>query len=146
MSFRQEPQLQQAELVANNHNCLSSVDKNDDNTAYLDDEEDNNQCSHVTIRDENGDHLYLETINRPHTANILASSSKFDEDDIGRNSHRLLGVRRFFIDIFRWLWAVISIKREPCQNTRTGKQYIFGYHPHGIIGMGAVGGIATEGK
>lgn len=33
-----------------------------------------------------------------------------------------------------------GIKRE-----RTGTQYIFGYHPHGIIGMGAVGGIATEG-
>lgn len=28
---------------------------------------------------------------------------------------------------------------------RTGTQYIFGYHPHGIIGMGALAAIATEG-
>lgn len=28
---------------------------------------------------------------------------------------------------------------------RVGRQYIFGYHPHGIISMGAIGAIATEG-
>lgn len=27
----------------------------------------------------------------------------------------------------------------------TGKKYIFGYHPHGIISMGLIGGISTEG-
>lgn len=27
----------------------------------------------------------------------------------------------------------------------TGEKYVFGYHPHGIIGMGLIGGIATDG-
>lgn len=27
----------------------------------------------------------------------------------------------------------------------TGKRYVFGYHPHGIIGMGVVGSIGSEG-
>lgn len=33
----------------------------------------------------------------------------------------------------------------PTKLKATGRKYIFGYHPHGIIGMGAFGGIATEG-
>ncbi|OWB85870.1 hypothetical protein B5S33_g4545 [[Candida] boidinii] len=28
---------------------------------------------------------------------------------------------------------------------RTGPRYIFGYHPHGVIGMGAIGAFASEG-
>ncbi|QNQ00885.1 YALIA101S02e02520g1_1 [Yarrowia lipolytica] len=34
---------------------------------------------------------------------------------------------------------------SPTKLKPTGRKYIFGYHPHGIIGMGAFGGIATEG-
>lgn len=43
--------------------------------------------------------------------------------------------------------SILSLFKSPQQPTpvRTGKQYIFGYHPHGIIGMGAMGGVLTEG-
>ncbi|ODQ67305.1 DAGAT-domain-containing protein [Nadsonia fulvescens var. elongata DSM 6958] len=34
---------------------------------------------------------------------------------------------------------------DPRYMKKTGKRYIFGYHPHGIVSMGAFGGLATEG-
>lgn len=49
-----------------------------------------------------------------------------------------------------WWWYYIfhrssSYDQPIDQMKRTNKRYIFGYHPHGIIGMGAIGGLATEG-
>lgn len=61
--------------------------------------------------------------------------------------------------IFRWLkwwikcyfwWAYILkdlLKLSSNKETivPTGKRYLFGYHPHGIIAMGALAGIGTDG-
>lgn len=45
-----------------------------------------------------------------------------------------------------WLFSPSSSKKtNQTKKERTGTQYIFGYHPHGIIGMGALAAIATEG-
>lgn len=80
---------------------------------------------------------------------IIQSSTEFAKtDDGGAGS---LGIYIFMKDFFFWLLSFLPIipKSWTGANTdqyeRTGKQYIFGYHPHGIIGMGAMGGIATEG-
>lgn len=132
---------------------LAFSDHTDDSTAYTTTDEEDvgaNEEEHGGLSGDEGslagdnegdDHHY-----KSHSANIISSSSRYDRDDQEKNSHRWFGVRLFVWDIVRWLWAVFTLKREPTQQTRTGKQYIFGYHPHGIIGMGAVGGIATEGK
>lgn len=56
------------------------------------------------------------------------------------------GFRTFFQNIGSWIWGIFTTKNPVKYGERTGKQYIFGYHPHGIIGMGAVGGVATEGE
>jgi 2-acylglycerol O-acyltransferase 2 len=45
---------------------------------------------------------------------------------------------------FWWYYYLLKPKEEPPMRP-TGRRYIFGYHPHGIIGMGLVGGIASEG-
>lgn len=42
-----------------------------------------------------------------------------------------------------WFYYLIGKKDHLAKPT--GKRYLFGYHPHGIISMGAVGGVATDG-
>ena len=32
------------------------------------------------------------------------------------------------------------------QDLPPDRRYVFGYHPHGIIGVGAIGSFATEGE
>ena len=32
------------------------------------------------------------------------------------------------------------------QDLPSDRRYVFGYHPHGIIGVGAIGSFATEGE
>lgn len=70
---------------------------------------------------------------------IILSSTEFDD----RNNYSVLGVRQLFRNISNWIHE--NYNHQANDTARTGKQYIFGYHPHGIIGMGTVGGIATEG-
>lgn len=75
---------------------------------------------------------------------ITQSSTEFlTEDDAGS-----LGIYIFLKDFFFWVLSLLPIPTPGTKADhyeRTGKQYIFGYHPHGIIGMGAMGAIATEG-
>lgn len=76
-------------------------------------------------------------------ANIIQSSSEFTNKAMLGN----FGIRVFIKDVFFWGLSFFSFpgrKNEP-EYERKGRQYIFGYHPHGIIGFGAIGGIATEG-
>lgn len=74
---------------------------------------------------------------------IIQNSQEFENPDlIG-----FFGIRLFLKDFFFWLLSFLPFPTrdtEP-EYERKGRQYIFGYHPHGIIGMGAMGGIATEG-
>lgn len=44
-----------------------------------------------------------------------------------------------------WWYYYLLKPQDPLPIIPTGKKYIFGYHPHGIISMGLIGGIATEG-
>lgn len=74
---------------------------------------------------------------------IIESSTKFADSD---SHHGYFGLRKLVHDIIFWIKNYYVHRREPLRTVRTGKQYIFGYHPHGIIGMGSVGAIATEGK
>lgn len=51
-------------------------------------------------------------------------------------------------EVYKYVTLLLHLQANESENPaleRTGNQYIFGYHPHGIIGMGAMGGIATEG-
>lgn len=51
-------------------------------------------------------------------------------------------------EVYKYVTSLLHLQANESENPaleRTGHQYIFGYHPHGIIGMGAIGGIATEG-
>lgn len=43
-----------------------------------------------------------------------------------------------------WWYYIFHPSSQPVMQP-TNRRYIFGYHPHGIIGMGAIGGLATEG-
>lgn len=74
---------------------------------------------------------------------IIQSSTIFERPIKERG---IFGIRTFFKDVCAWIWNTFSGKSSVKYNKRTGKQYIFGYHPHGIIGMGAIGAVATEGK
>ncbi|CAN6639766.1 diacylglycerol O-acyltransferase 1 [Trichomonascus vanleenenianus] len=49
-----------------------------------------------------------------------------------------------------WWYYLFFASHKPSdmpfkRRKHTGKRYIFGYHPHGIIGMGLVGAMASEG-
>lgn len=84
-----------------------------------------------------------ESPHGPSDYNIIQSSTSFEHPELMGT----FGIRLFLKELFFW---VLSFLPFPTRNTepeyeRKGRQYIFGYHPHGIIGMGAIGGIATEG-
>lgn len=70
-----------------------------------------------------------EQVSVPTEADFLQSTQTFAGERSG-----------FFSRLFRR-------RREAglARTKRTGTQYIFGYHPHGIIGMGALGGLANGG-
>lgn len=77
-----------------------------------------------------------------HSTRIIQSSSEFNTD----TQTSALGLRIQVKNLFLWLISFIPFARKPEQKLRrVGRQYIFGYHPHGIISMGAIGGIATDG-
>lgn len=46
---------------------------------------------------------------------------------------------------FFWYYMLVYKYMGLTYRKPTGKRYIFGYHPHGIIGMGAFGSITSEG-
>ncbi|CDO57007.1 hypothetical protein DV495_002704 [Geotrichum candidum] len=77
---------------------------------------------------------------------IIQSSREFQE----LQGH--FGVRVFLKELVAWLLSFLPFVTKTNQGShaadlkRVGRQYIFGYHPHGIISMGAMGGIATEGS
>jgi hypothetical protein len=47
--------------------------------------------------------------------------------------------------LFFWYYILVYRYMPLAESKATGKRYIFGYHPHGIIGMGAFGSIVSEG-
>lgn len=48
--------------------------------------------------------------------------------------------------IWRYMfWWYYLFRPSMAEMKPTGHKYVFGYHPHGIIGMGVVGGVASEG-
>lgn len=74
---------------------------------------------------------------------IIQDSTEFAQPELFGS----FGIRVFIKDLFFW---ALSFLPFPTRDTepeyeRKGRQYVFGYHPHGIIGMGAMGAIATEG-
>ncbi|KAH3668538.1 hypothetical protein OGAPHI_002292 [Ogataea philodendri] len=76
----------------------------------------------------------------PTTSQIEARSEEFDLPWILRilAPSMLLAV----------LGKIGILKKKPItiqKEIRTGPRYIFGYHPHGVIAMGALSGFATEG-
>jgi 2-acylglycerol O-acyltransferase 2/2-acylglycerol O-acyltransferase 1 len=79
---------------------------------------------------------------------IIQSSNEFQD----LQGH--FGVRAFMKELVAWLLSFLSFgfgtkTKEGLlapDLKRVGRQYIFGYHPHGIISMGAIGAIATEGR
>ncbi|OWB64304.1 hypothetical protein B5S31_g5390 [[Candida] boidinii] len=51
----------------------------------------------------------------------------------------------FFSNLLFNLKLINKINYKIKKDVRTGPRYIFGYHPHGVIGMGAIGAFASEG-
>lgn len=66
-----------------------------------------------------------------------------DDNDEGHAKSKSIVLKLWKV-AFWWYYLPKHFLRKP-EVRPTGRRYIFGYHPHGIIGMGAIGAIATEG-
>lgn len=76
------------------------------------------------------------------TADLKPCFEIHPSNDAGQTVKNVL---KWWYKILVWWYFVITFRSYRLAPKATGQRYIFGYHPHGIIGMGAVGGIATEG-
>lgn len=114
----------------------SFVDKDENGPAVVADK---------TVLDSSDEEVQSDASTVVSRSNSMAGDINSDSEADGKALPRILQSSRDYDTPNVGLWSRLFRSRPAVPKTSTGKQYIFGYHPHGIIGMGALGGITNGG-